>query len=86
MALTFGMARAIVESSFTPLSCRCSHESSSARIRIYDADTGEQHLVVAGISIYRMNTSHEIRKLVGELRHELEFCVPQLNRIPRPFS
>ncbi len=86
MALTFGMARAIVESSFMPLSCRCSHESSSARIRIYDAATGEPHLVVAGISIHRMDTSHEIRKLVGELRHELEFCAPQLNRIPRPFS
>jgi len=67
MAFTFGTARAIVESSFMPLSCRCSHESSSARIRIYDAATGEPHLVVAGISIHRLNTSHEIRKLVGEL-------------------
>ncbi|QGZ29134.1 DUF1652 domain-containing protein [Stutzerimonas stutzeri] len=31
-----------------PHSCRCSHDSSSARIRIYDAATGEPHLVVAG--------------------------------------
>jgi hypothetical protein len=86
MAFTFGTARAIVESSFMPLSCRCSHESSSARIRIYDAATGEPHLVVAGISIHRLNTSHEITKLVGELRHELGFCATAIELKPRPSS
>ena len=29
MAFTFGTARAIVESSFMPLSCRCSHDAQS---------------------------------------------------------
>lgn len=83
MALTFRMASAIVEDSFMPLSCRCSRDSSSARIRIYDGATGELRLVVAGISINRMGTCHDVRKLVGELRHELEFCEPQLNRESR---
>ena len=86
MAFTLKMASAIVENSFVPLSCRCSHDSSSARIRIYDAATGEPHLVVAGINLHRMGTSLAIKKLVGELRHELEFCAPRLNQIPRSAS
>lgn len=80
MALTFGMARAILESSFMPLSCRCSHESSAARIRIYDATTGEPQLIVAGININGTGTYKEVSKLVSELRHELAFFEPRLHR------
>ena len=72
MSLTFQMASAIVESAFMPLSCCCSHDSSSARIRIYDAATGEARLLVAGIRMSGLGTTKAVSKLVGEIRHELE--------------
>lgn len=72
MALTFQMASAIVERAFKPFSCSCSHDSSSARIRIYDAATGESRLLVAGIQMSGFGTAKAVSKLVGELRHELE--------------
>lgn len=80
MALTFKMARAIVEGSFSPLCCRCSNESTGARIRIYDAATGEPRLIVAGININGMGSPREVSKLVSELRHELAFFEPRLHR------
>jgi hypothetical protein len=74
MALTFQLASAIVESSFTPLSCRCSRDSSSASIRIYDAATGEPRLVVAGIDMRGLGTARGVSRLVDELQHELELA------------
>lgn len=71
MPLTFQMASAIVESAFMPLSCCCSHDSLSARIRIYDAATGESRLLVAGIQMSGLGTAKAVSKLVGEIRHEL---------------
>lgn len=71
MPITFKMASAIVETAFTPLSCRCSHDLSSARIRIYDAATGEPRLLVAGIQMSGLGTAKAVSKLIGELRHEL---------------
>ena len=72
MALTFKMASDIVEKAFMPLSCRCSQDSSSAKIRIYDATTGESRLLVAGIQISGLGTAKAVSKLVGEIRHELD--------------
>lgn len=72
MPLTFQMASAIVERAFMPLSCRCSHDLSSARIRIYDAATGESRLLIAGIQMSGLGTAKAVSKLVGEIRHELE--------------
>ncbi len=72
MPLTLQMATAIVESAFMPLSCRCSHDLSSARIRIYDSATGEARLLVAGIQMSGLSNSKAVSKLVGEIRHELE--------------
>lgn len=83
MALTFKMASDIVEKAFTPLSCRCSRESSSAKIRIYDANTGESRLLVAGIHISGLGTAKAVSKLVGEIRHELEMVTRYApNRMP----
>ena len=78
MSITFKMAKAIVESSFAPLSCRCSQDLSSAMISIYDAATGEPHLVVVGINIDGLGTAKDVSRLVGELRYELEFYAPRL--------
>lgn len=72
MARTFTQARATIESSFTPLSCCLSQDSSSARIRIYDAATGESQLFVTGINLHRLATALDVGRLVDELRHELE--------------
>lgn len=74
MDLTFKTASAIVESSFLPLSCRCSHDSASARIHIYDAVTGEPVLLVAGINTDQMGTDRGVSRLVAELRDELKFA------------
>lgn len=72
MAITFKMASDIVEKAFAPLSSRCSQDSSSAKIRIYDAATGESRLLVAGIQIDGLCTAKAVSKLVGEIRLELE--------------
>lgn len=72
MSRTFTQARATIESSFTPLSACISQDSSSARIRIYDAATGESQLLVAGINLHRLATARDIGRLVDELRQELE--------------
>ncbi len=68
----FTQAWATIESSFRPLSCRISLDLSSVGIRIYDADTGEAQLFVAGIHFHRLATARDIGRLVDELRHELE--------------
>ncbi len=83
MRLTFRMASEIVESAFLPLSCHCSNDFSSARIRIYDASSGESRLLIAGIQMSGLGTTRSVGKLIGEIRNELEMVN---SHTPRPIE
>ncbi|MGY8820854.1 MAG: DUF1652 domain-containing protein [Pseudomonadales bacterium] len=65
-------ARVELQRAFAPLACSYLHERSSVRLRVYERDTGQTQLIVAGIPVSQVATSQGLAKLILELRHELD--------------
>lgn len=65
-------ARVEFERAFKPFSCSFRHDQFSVRLRVYERETDQTQLVVAGISFSQVATSQGIAKLVHELRYELD--------------
>lgn len=73
--------RHIIESGFTPLSCRCELTSNDAlTVEIYEAESGEVELFVTGIALSDVQTSRAVSLLICELRSELT-----LTRLESPY-
>lgn len=70
--------RRIIETGFTPLSCKCEFTANGAlTVEIYDARSGRTELFVTGIAIADVRTSRDIAQVIGELRTEL--AIARLN-------
>ncbi|MGV8920428.1 MAG: DUF1652 domain-containing protein [Pseudomonas sp.] len=64
--------RSIIESAFLPSRCICTvGADNSLTVQISDPHSGRVDLLVAGISLERLNTSRDICDLVTELRYDL---------------
>lgn len=65
--------RNIIECAFLPLQCTCTcAPDQSLTVQINDPVTGRVDLLETGISMDRLSSSHDILKLVDELRERLE--------------
>ncbi|WP_282344027.1 MULTISPECIES: DUF1652 domain-containing protein [Pseudomonas] len=71
MPTRFEAARTLIESSFTPLNCKCTLERDSFSVRIYDATDDMTHLVVTGIPLFKLDTPSGAQQVVDEIRAEL---------------
>ncbi|GEM_PF-2701521 len=68
-------ARIAFERAFAPLACSYRHDQTSVQVRVYERETDQTHLIVAGIPLSDIATSQAIAQLVRELQHELDFTV-----------
>lgn len=74
----FRSARAELECAFAPFACSYQHDQASVRLRLYERETNQTQLVVAGIPFNQLSTRQNLAKLVDELRHELDGTVLRL--------
>ena len=65
-------ARVELQRAFVPLACSYFHEQSSVRLRVYERQTGQTQLIVAGIPVSQVATGQALAKLIVELRQELD--------------
>lgn len=70
---TLAQLRNCIEEGLSPLTCEFTLcRDASLTLKVFDADTGRVDLVVTGISTNRVQTPHEVEKMVEELRYELQ--------------
>jgi hypothetical protein len=70
---TLAQLRNCIEEGLSPLTCEFTLcRDASLTLKVFDADTGRVDLVVTGISTNRLQTPHEVEKMVEELRYELQ--------------
>lgn len=71
MPTRFEAAITLIESSFTPLDCKCTLEPDSFNVRIYSVSDDVTHLVVTGIPLFKLDTPSGAQQVVDEIRSEL---------------
>ena len=65
--------RHLIEQSFLPTRCECTVDLPAAlSVRFYQDSSNQEILVVTGIALSRLNTSHAIASLIADLRYDLE--------------
>jgi hypothetical protein len=65
--------RHLVEQSFLPTRCECTLAPPSAlTLRFYQGASNQEMLVVCGIAIADLSSSHAIASLIVDLRKDLE--------------
>jgi hypothetical protein len=70
---TLAQLRNCIEEGLSPLTCEFTLcRDASLTLKVFDADTGRVDLVVTGISTNRVQTPHDVEKMVEELRYELQ--------------
>jgi len=68
--------RHLIEQSFLPTRCECTVEPPAAlSVRFYQDSSNKEILVVTGIALARLNTSHAIASLIADLRYDLESVI-----------
>ncbi len=70
---TLSQLRNCIEEGLSPLTCEFTLcRDASLTLKVFDAETGRVDLVVTGISTNRLQSQHEVDKMVEELRYELQ--------------
>jgi len=74
--------RHLIEQSFLPTRCECRVEPPAAlSVRFYQDSSNQEILVVTGIALGPLNSSHAIASLIADLRYDLE-SVNSVTRYP----
>lgn len=68
-------ARVETQRAFAPVACSYINDRSSVRLRLYERQTGQTQLIVAGIPVSQVATTQGLTKLILELRNELDESV-----------
>ena len=61
----------IVESGFEPLACECTESGGLLRIEVFEPDSGQVKLMIAGVSTEQLTSVRTISDFIAELRTEI---------------